>query len=85
MEKTTFTKAEIREFFYKISREIHGEALLLPTMNSLTNPEVLEDILSSQQSLIDFTADLSKKQGMIEGKVDIMIRFIDFFDLKGAE
>lgn len=82
MENKTFSKDEIRDFLFKLSREAHGEALLLPTMNTLTNPEVLEGILLNSNSLADFLADLSKKQGIVEGKVEIIQRLIDFFEIK---
>jgi hypothetical protein len=85
MEKTFFTKDEIREFLYKLSRETHGESLLLPSMKSLLEPEVLVKAMSSATAYADFVGELSRKQGMVEGKVAIILRFMEFFHLNDKE
>lgn len=85
MEKTIFTKDEIREFLYKLSRETHGESLLMPSMKSLLDPDVLIEAMSSATAYADFVGDISRKQGYVEGKVEIIIRIVDFFQLQEKE
>lgn len=83
--RTIFTEEEIRDFLVKLSREIQGEALLLPTTPTMIDPETILKAMSSPSSYADMMAKVGQAQGEVIGKMELMKRFLIFFDIPVEE
>lgn len=79
--KTIFTEEEVRDFLLKKVREIQGEAILLPSSQS-------EETRFTPNSLTDIIEKMYNsgiKQGITEGKMQLMRELLDFFELEAHE
>lgn len=79
--KTIFTEEELSEFFTKLSREIQGEALLLPQKPTSIDPLEMLKAMSDPTYASDFISKISKAQGIVIGKTELFKRILDFFDV----
>lgn len=79
--KTNFTEIELTEFFTKISRELQGEALLLPSLpNIIESTEVIQ-AMTNPSSFVELTANISKAQGEVIGKLELLKKILFFFEV----
>ena len=83
--KTIFTEDEVREFLIKLSREIQGEALLLPSKPTMIDPIEVITAMSSPSAYAEMMSKLSQAQGEVMGKLDLMKRVLKFFDIEVVE
>ena len=83
--KTIFTEDEVKEFLIKLSREIQGEALLLPTKPTMIDPIEVITAMSSPSAYAEMMSKLSQAQGEVMGKLDLMKRVLKFFDIEVVE
>lgn len=79
--RTIFTEEEIRDFFVKLSREIQGEALLLPSTPTMIDPVDVIKAMSSPSAYAEMMSKISQAQGEVIGKMELMKRFLLFFDI----
>jgi hypothetical protein len=83
--RTIFTEDEVREFLIKLSREIQGEALLLPTKPTMIDPIEVITAMSSPSAYAEMMSKLSQAQGEVMGKLELMKRVLKFFDIDVVE
>jgi hypothetical protein len=83
--RTIFTEQEIEDFLIKLSREIQGEALLLPSKPTMIEPSELVKAMSSASDYAELMSKLSQAQGEVMGKLEILKRFLKFFNIEVIE
>ena len=83
--KTIFTEDEVTIFLVKLSREIQGEALLLPSKPTMIDPIEVITAMSSPSAYAEMMSMLSQAQGEVMGKLDLMKRVLKFFDIEVVE
>ena len=83
--RTIFTEDEVKEFLIKLSREIQGEALLLPSKPTMIDPIEVITAMSSPSAYAEMMSKLSQAQGEVMGKLDLMKRILKFFDIEVVE
>jgi len=83
--RTIFTEDEVKEFLIKLSREIQGEALLLPSKPTMIDPIEVITAMSSPSAYAEMMSKLSQAQGEVMGKLDLMKRVLKFFDIEVVE
>ena len=69
----------------KLSREIQGEALLIPCNPSMIDPAELVKAMSSPSAYAEMMSKLSQAQGEVIGKLEVMKRVLKFFDITVEE
>jgi hypothetical protein len=83
--KNVFTEQEIEDFLLKLSREIQGEALLLPTTPTMIDPAQVLKAMSSPSEYAQLMIDISLAEGKVKGKLEIFKRFLTFFQIQFIE
>lgn len=83
--RTIFTEDEVKEFLMKLSREIQGEALLLPSKPYNGDPAEIIAAMSNPTSLLEMMSKLSQAQGECLGKLELMKRLLKFFEIEVIE
>jgi hypothetical protein len=83
--KNVFTEQEIEDFLLKLSREIQGEALLLPTTPTMIDPVQVVKAMSSPSEYAEMMMKISLAEGMVKGKLEIFRRFLNFFQIQVSE
>ena len=83
--RTIFTEDEVKEFLIKLSREIQGEALLLPSKPTMIDPIEVITAMSSPSVYAEMMSKLSQAQGEVMGKLELMKRVLKFFDIEVVE
>jgi len=83
--KNVFTEQEIEDFLLKLSREIQGEALLLPTTPTMIDPVQVVKAMSSPSEYAEMMMKISLAEGEVKGKLEIFKRFLTFFQIKFIE
>jgi hypothetical protein len=83
--RTIFTEDEVKEFLIKLSREIQGEALLLPSKPTMIDPIEVITAMSSPSAYAEMMSKLSQAQGEVMGKLELMKRVLKFFDIDVVE
>ena len=83
--RTIFTEDEVKEFLMKLSREIQGEALLLPSKPTMIDPVEVITAMSSPSAYAEMMSKLSQAQGEVIGKLELMKRVLKFFDIDVVE
>jgi|LakMenEpi03Aug12_release.lakeMendotaPanAssembly.Ray.scaffolds.fasta_scaffold68643_10 hypothetical protein len=83
--RTIFTEDEVKEFLIKLSREIQGEALLLPSKPTMIDPIEVITAMSSPSAYAEMMSKLSQAQGEVMGKLELMKRVLKFFDIEVVE
>lgn len=79
--KTNFTEIELTEFFTKISRELQGEALLLPSLPAIIDSTEMFQAMTNPTSFVELTANISKAQGEVIGKLELLKKILFFFEV----
>ena len=83
--KTIFTEEEVTNFLVKLSREIQGEALLLPSNPTMFDPVDIIKAMSSPSAYGEMMSKISQAQGEVIGKLELMKRVLRFFDIEVQE
>lgn len=83
--KTIFTEDEVTVFLVKLSREIQGEALLLPSKPAMIDPVEIMKAMSSPSAYAEMMSKVAQAQGEVIGKMELMKRFLLFFDIPVEE
>ena len=83
--RTIFTEQEVEDFLIKLSREIQGEALLLPSKPTMIDPLELMKSMSSPSAYAEMMSKLSQAQGEVIGKLEPLKRLLKFFDIEVVE
>ena len=83
--KTIFTEDEVTIFLVKLSREIQGEALLLPSTPTMLDPVEIMKSMASPSAYAEMMSKLSQAQGEVIGKLEVMKRVLKFFDITVEE
>ena len=83
--RTIFTEDEVKEFLIKLSREIQGEALLLPSKPTMIDPIEVITAMSSPSAYAEMMSKLSQAQGEVMGKLELMKRLLKFFEIEVVE
>jgi hypothetical protein len=83
--KTIFTEDEVTMFLVKLSSEIQGEALLLPSKLAMLDPVDVIKAMSSPSDYAEMMSTISQAQGEVIGKLEVMKRFLKFFDIPVEE
>ena len=83
--RTIFTEEEVESFLMKLSREIQGEALLIPCNPSMIDPAELVKAMSSPSAYAEMMSKLSQSQGEVIGKLEVLKRLLTFFNIELKE
>jgi hypothetical protein len=83
--KNVFTEQEVEDFLLKLSREIQGEALLLPTTPTMIDPVQVVKAMSSPSEYAELMMKISLAEGKVKGKLEIFRRFLNFFQVQVSE
>ena len=83
--KTIFTEDEVTNFLVKLSREIQGEALLLPSTPTMLDPVEVMKFMSSPSAYAEMMSKLSQSQGEVIGKLEVLKRLLTFFNIELKE
>jgi hypothetical protein len=80
--KNVFTEQEVEDFLTKLSREIEGESLLLPTKPTMIDPVEVIKAMSSPSNYAEMMMKLSLEEGKVRGKLELFKRFLKFFQIE---
>lgn len=83
--KYVFTEQEVEDFLLKLSREIQGEALLLPTSPAMFDHFQLVKAMSNPSEYAEMMMKISLAEGEVKGKLEIFKRFLTFFQIQFLE
>ena len=83
--KTIFTEDEVTNFLVKLSREIQGEALLLPSTPTMLDPVEVMKSMASPSAYAEMMSKLSQSQGEVIGKLEVLKRLLTFFNIELKE
>jgi len=81
--KTFFNEEEIYKFLTSKKSEIVGDSVLVKVLSQMEKPDLTSKGLTPEQILeiaMNYSYELGKKQGELQGRVNIWVDMVEFFE-----